>query len=178
MNAVIDDLRYPIGRFSPPSVPDADARRRAIADIEALPARMREAVAGLSDAQLDTPYRPEGWTVRQVVHHVADSHLNAFIRLKLALTEAAPRITPYDEKAWAELADARLPIAVSLDLLASVHARWIALYAGMDEGHFTRTFVHPEYPEPQTLGRQIQMYSWHSRHHAAHITALRQREGW
>ena len=139
---------------------------------------MREAVGGLSDAQLDTPYRPGGWTVRQVVHHVADSHLNAFIRLKLALTETAPRITPYDEKAWAELADARLPTAVSLDLLASVHARWIALYGSMDEGHFTRTFVHPEYAEPQTLDRQVQMYSWHSRHHVAHITALRQRDGW
>lgn len=178
MTAVIDDLRYPIGRFSPPPAPDAGARLRAIGDIAALPARMRAAVDGLSDAQLDTPYRPEGWTVRQVVHHVADSHLNAFIRLKLALTEEAPRITAYNEKAWAELADARLPIAVSLDLIASLHARWVAIYGGMDDGQFSRTFVHPEYPEPQTLDRQAHLYSWHSRHHVAHITGLRQRQGW
>lgn len=177
MSTVLDDVRYPIGRFTP--VPaDTEARRRAIADIAALPARLREAVAGLTDAQLDTPYRPGGWTVRQVVHHVADSHLNAYTRLKLALTEDAPRITPYDEKAWAELADARLPAAVSLDLLDSVHARWIAVYGGMDEAQFARTFVHPEHPEPQTLDRQAQMYSWHSRHHVAHVTGLRQREGW
>jgi len=178
MTAVIDDLRYPIGRFSPAAAPDAAARRRAIADIEALPARIREAVAGLSDAQLDTAYRPGGWTVRQVVHHVADSHLNALIRLKLALTESAPRITAYSEKAWAELPDARLPVDVSLDLLASVHARWIAVYRGMQEEQFSRTFVHPEHAEPQTLDRQAHLYSWHSRHHVAHITALRQREGW
>jgi hypothetical protein len=120
MTAVVDDLRYPIGRFSPPPAPDAEARLRAIADIAALPARMRAAVDGLSDEQLDTRYRPQGWTVRQVVHHVADSHLNAFIRLKLALTEETPRITAYNEKAWADLADARLPTAVSLDLIASL----------------------------------------------------------
>jgi hypothetical protein len=177
MTTVIDDIRYPIGRFAP-SPGGAETRRSAIADIAALPARMREAVEGLADAQLDTRYREGGWTVRQVVHHVADSHLNAFVRLKLALTEDAPRITAYDEKAWAELADARLPIAVSLELLASLHARWVAIYGGMDEGQFARTFVHPEYAEPQTLDRQAQLYGWHSRHHVAHIAGLRRREGW
>jgi len=178
MTATVDDLRYPIGKFAASPSPDAEARRRAIADIAALPARMREAVAGLSDAQLDTPYRPGGWTVRQVVHHVADSHLNAFIRLKLALTETAPTITAYNEKAWAELADTSLPVGVSLQLLESLHARWVAVYSRLDDEQFMRTFVHPEYPEPQTLDRQAQLYSWHSRHHVAHITALRQREGW
>jgi hypothetical protein len=178
MTATVDELRYPIGKFAPSASPDADVRRGAIADIAALPARMREAVAGLSDAQLDTPYRPGGWTVRQVVHHVADSHLNAFLRLKLALTETAPAITAYNEKAFAELGDVRLPVAVSLELLASLHARWIAVYSRLDDAQFMRTFIHPEYPEPQTLDRQAQLYSWHSRHHVAHITALRQRAGW
>lgn len=177
MSTVLDDIRYPIGRFTP--VPgDVDVRRRAIADIAALPARMREAVAGLSQVQLDTPYREGGWTVRQVVHHVADSHLNAFVRLKLALTEDAPRITPYDERAWAELPDTRLPVTVSLSLLESVHARMVAVYGGMEEPQFARTFIHPEYSEPQTLDQQAQMYGWHSRHHVAHITRLRERQGW
>jgi hypothetical protein len=178
MSAIVDELRYPVGRFAPTPSPDVETRRRAIADIAALPARMREAAAGLGDAQLDTPYRRDGWTVRQVVHHVADSHLQAFLRLKLALTESSPRITPYDEKAFALLADVRLPVSVSLDLLAALHARWVAIYAGLSDEQFMRTFVHPEYPEPQTLDRQAQMYGWHSRHHVAHITALRQREGW
>ena len=178
MSAVVEDLRYPVGQFVPSTSPDVNARQRAIADIAALPARMREAVAGLSDAPLDTPYRPGGWTVRQVVHHVGDSHLQAFMRLKLALTENSPIIRPYDEKAFAELADMRLPVSVSLDLLTSLHARWIAVYARMNGDDFMRTFIHPEYPEPQTLDRQAQQYGWHSRHHVAHITALRQRQGW
>ena len=176
MSATIDDLRYPIGRFVPAT--DADARRRAMADIADLPSRIRAAVAGLSDAQLDTPYRPGGWTVRQVVHHVADSHMNALLRLKKALTEESPTISPYDEKAFATLGDMRLPVAVSLDMIAAIHARWMAVYDAMREEQFERTFVHPEYPEPQTLDRQVQLYGWHSRHHVAHVTALRQREGW
>jgi hypothetical protein len=177
MPATIDDLRFPVGPFVEVP-PDTTVRQRAIADIAALPARMREAVDGLTDAQLDTAYRPGGWTVRQVVHHVADSHTNAFVRLKLALTEQSPTIKPYDEKAFAGLADMRLPVAVSLDLLASIHARWVAIYASMTDADFSRTFVHPEFAEPQSLERQAQTYGWHSRHHVAHITALRQREGW
>jgi hypothetical protein len=178
MTAGLEDIRYPIGPFTPSPSPDAAARQRAIEDIAALPARMREAVAGLNERQLDTPYRPGGWTVRQLVHHVADSHMHAFLRLKLALTEDAPVVKPYDEKAFAGLADMRLPVAVSLDLLAALHARWVAICAALADGQFLRAFVHPEYPEPQTLDRQAQLYGWHSRHHVAHITALRQREGW
>ena len=178
MTATLEDLRFPIGPLAPSPAADMAVRQRAIADIAALPARMRDAVAGLTDRQLDTPYRPGGWTVRQVVHHVADSHLNAFVRLKLALTEDAPVVKPYDEKAFAGLADMRLPVGVSLDLLAGLHARWVAIYATLADEEFMRAFIHPEYEEPQTLDRQAQSYGWHSRHHVAHITALRQREGW
>jgi hypothetical protein len=178
MTATLEDLRYPIGQFTPARSPDAAARQKAIADVAALPARMREAVAGLSDRQLDTPYRPGGWTVRELVHHVADSHMNAFVRLKLALTEETPLIKPYDEKAFAGLGDMRLPASVSLDLLAALHARWVAVYAALGDDQFMRVYIHPEYPEPQTLDHQVQMYGWHSRHHVAQITALRQREGW
>lgn len=176
MAATIEDLRYPVGPFTHSA--DPSARRAAIADIAALPARMRAAVAELTAAQLETPYRPGGWTVRQVVHHVADSHMNGFVRVKLALTEDRPRIKPYDEKAFATLGDMSLPIDVSLELLDSLHRRWIAVYEAMAEDDFARTFIHPEYDEPQTLDRHAQMYGWHSRHHVAHITGLRQREGW
>ena len=179
MTTPVVDLRYPVGRFAPAGDADGEVRRRAVADIAGLPARLREAVSGLDDAQLDTPYRPGGWTVRQVVHHVADSHMNGFTRIKLALTEEAPTIKPYDEKAFAELGDMRLPIGVSLDLLTALHARWAAVYEAMSDEQFQRTFIHPDYPDPpQTLDRHAQMYGWHSRHHVAHITALRAREGW
>src|SRR5688500_12398801 len=177
MTTTAEDLRYPVGRFTP-SPGAAEARRLAIEQIAALPVRMLDAVARLNEAQLDTPYRPGGWTVRQVVHHVADSHMNGFNRIKLALTEENPTIKPYDEKAFAELGDMRLPVGVSLDLLTALHARWIAIYEVLREEQFTRTFVHPEYPEPQTLDRHAQMYAWHSRHHVAHITGLRARQGW
>ena len=171
------DLRYPIGRFTP--VPSSDGiRRTAIADIASLPKHLADAVAGLNDSQLDTPYRPEGWTVRQVVHHVADSHLNAFARLKVALTEDRPTIMPYDEKKFAVLADTALPVEISSQLLRSLHARWVAIYEATPESDWQRIFVHPEYPDPLTLDWQVQMYGWHSRHHVAHITALRRREGW
>ena len=177
MSSIADDLSYPIGRFSPEPA-SADVRRRAVADIGALPGHLSTAVLGLNDSQLDTPYRPGGWTVRQVVHHVADSHMNAFVRLKMALTENRPTVSAYDEKQFAELADVHLPIQVSLELVRSLHARWLALYGAMTDADWERAFNHPEYPEPQTLDRQVQMYGWHSRHHVAHITALRQREGW
>lgn len=172
------DLSYPIGRFAAVTPGTADVRRAAIADIAALPRHMRDAVAGLNDAQLDTPYRPGGWTVRQLVHHVADSHMNAFMRLKLALTEETPTIKPYDEKSWAALADARLPIGISLALLDNLHARWDAIYRELTPTQFDRTFFHPETQEQLTLDLHAQHYAWHSKHHVAHITALRQREGW
>lgn len=153
-------------------------RAPAIEVIASLPARMRAAVSGLNDGQLDTAYRPGGWTVRQVVHHVADSHMNGFIRIKLALTEDNPTIKPYDQDAWATLADMRLPIDVSLNLLDGIHHRWEVVARAITPEQFSRTFVHPEMGEQLTVDQQLQLYAWHSRHHVAHITALRQREGW
>jgi hypothetical protein len=177
MDTAIDDLRYPIGRFVVvPATPDL--RRAAIADIASLPQKIRAAVANLTDGQLDTRYRPDGWTVRQLVHHVADSHMNGFARVKLALTEDRPTIKPYDENAWSTLADMRLPIEISLDILDGVHRRWTEVYAGMSPGDYAKTFVHPEHGKIFTLDDHLQNYSWHSRHHVAHITALRTREGW
>jgi hypothetical protein len=171
------DHRYPIGPFSPVP-PSADVRLLAIEDIAELPARMREAVAGLADPQLDTPYRAGGWTVRQVVHHVADSHMNGFSRMKIALTEERPTVKPYDENEFAKLADMRLPVEVSLALLDALHTRWVAVYRGLRPEQFDRVFLHPEYPDPQTIDRHLQLYGWHSRHHVAHITGLRRRNGW
>ena len=176
-NTTMTDLRYPIGVFAPVD-PSAAVRQKAIAEIAALPRLLAGAVKELTDTQLDTLYRPGGWTVRQVVHHVADSHINAFVRLKLALTEERPTVAGYDEKKFAELPDTRLPVDVSLQLLRSLHTRWTALYRDMPDGAWARMFSHPEYPEPLTLDWQVQMYAWHSRHHVAHITTLRQREGW
>jgi hypothetical protein len=173
-----DELRYPIGP-EPPLPGNARAERAAnIAIIESLPDRVRDAVRSLTDGQLDVPYRAGGWTVRQVVHHLADSHLNGYMRVKLALTEEAPTIKPYDEAAWARLVDSRLPIAASVAILEGVHARWTALYRGLDDLAFARTFQHPERGESISIERHLHIYAWHSRHHVAHITALRQREGW
>jgi hypothetical protein len=172
------DLRYPIGRFqfAPPITPDG--RRDAIEDVAALPGHLRAAVEGLDAKQLDTPYRPEGWTVRQLVHHVADSHINGIIRVKLALTEDSPRITGYDENAWVRLADAGLDVDVSLSLLDGLHARWATLYASVEGDQWARSFFHPEPNRFVTLEEHLQLYAWHSRHHVAHVTALRAREGW
>jgi DinB family protein len=175
---VSDELRYPIGRFKAVMPFTRELRDAAIDAIAGMPARMREAVAGLDDRQLDTPYRPGGWTVRQVVHHVADSHMNGLIRVKLALTEDTPTIKPYDEGAWATLGDMRLPIAVSLGLLDGIHARWVAVYKAMSVELFARGFVHPELGGEITLDHHLQNYAWHSHHHLAHITELRRREGW
>ena len=174
------DLRYPIGRFQRPAAVTAAERAAFIEAIAATPAALREAVRGLDDAQLDTPYRPDGWTVRQVVHHLADSHLNAYARLKLALTEMEPTIKPYDEAKWAALPDSRSPIvAESLALLDALHARWVFLLRAMTPADFGRTLVHPEHPgSPMTLDVLLAIYAWHGRHHVAHITALRERIGW
>ena len=171
------DPRYPIGKpDTPTTVTEAD-RKQWIADIASCPAKMREAIRDLNDQQLDTPYREGGWTVRQVVHHVPDSHLNAFCRWKLALTEDVPTIKPYNEAAWAELADAKLPIDVSLTLLESVHVRWVTVLKAMTPEQGARRFKHPELGE-RTLDQYLAHYSWHSRHHVAHITELRKRMGW
>ena len=178
MTKTEDDLRYPIGRFRAVMPVTSELRSAAIDAIAGLPERMLTAVTDLDDGQLDTPYRPEGWTVRQVVHHVADSHMNAFIRLKLALTEDAPTIKPYDEKAWALLTDMQLPVAVSLGLLEGIHARWTAVNRTMTPEDFERTFVHPELNAQLTLDWLLQQYAWHSHHHLAHITELRRAKGW
>ena len=173
------DLRFPTGKFHRPAELDAVGRAHAIEMIAATPARLRAAVSGLTDEHIETPYRPGGWTVRQVVHHVPDSHLNAYIRFKLALTEDEPRIVPYDERAWAALPDSRLDVGISVDLLEAVHARWTALYASLDEAELDRRrFYHPERQATVTLAEQLQSYAWHSRHHVAHITRLRDRERW
>ena len=171
------DLSYPVGRFDPQATRTAETRRAAIEEIAALPAKMRNAVRGLSDAQLDTPYRPGGWTVRQLVHHVADSHMNGFIRTKLAVTEDNPTIKPYDQDAWSTLADTRLPIDGSLAILDAVHQRWTTVNRSLVEHDFARVFTHPELGS-LTLDRHTHLYGWHSRHHVAHITGLREREGW
>lgn len=172
------DLRYPIGPWrAPQGEISRDWRDNHIRDIAALPAQMRAAVAGLDEAQLDTPYRPGGWTVRQVVHHVADSHANGYVRQKLALTEANPTIKPYDEARWAELPDSRLPIDVSLRMLDAIHERWVALLRALPAERFSAPYLHPD-AGPQTLDSSLSNYSWHGRHHVAHITGLRTREGW
>jgi uncharacterized damage-inducible protein DinB len=173
-----DDLRYPTGKLKFDLNVTPEKRRAWIAAIREAPAAMRAAVKGLSDAQLDTPYRPGGWTVRQVVHHVPDSHLNAYVRVKLALTEDNPTIKTYDESAWANLADTKMtPPETSLVLLEKVHERWVRILESMSEADFSRPLTHPEMG-PMTIDKLIQMYAWHGRHHVAHITALRSREAW
>ena len=173
-----EDLRYPIGRFRAVMPVTSEIRSAAIDAIAGLPQRLRAAVADLDDRQLDTQYRPEGWTIRQVVHHVADSHMNGLTRVKLALTEETPTIKPYDESAWARLADARLPVDVSLGIIDGIHARWAAVYHGMTVEDFERSFVHPEVGAQLTLDWHLQNYAWHSHHHLAHITELRRAKGW
>jgi hypothetical protein len=174
----LDDLRFPIGRFSPPVVSAAEVRAAHLETLGMLAERLRAAVSGLSDPQLDTPYRPEGWTVRQVVHHVADSHANCYIRFKLALTEDWPTVKPYDEVAWANLPDSRrLPVDVSLAVIEALHGRWVGLLEAMSEEDFDKGYVHPEQGR-QNLAKVLALYEWHSRHHTAHITSLRARQGW
>ena len=172
-----EDLRYPIGKFDSNIEVTPDVRKRFIQTIEDLPKKIRDAVKNLSDEQLDTPYRPEGWTVRQLVHHVADSHLNSICRFKLALTEDVPTIRPYYEDRWANLADAQLPIEDSLKIIEGVHSRWAALLNSMSDEDFQRKLNHPESGE-WTLEKFLGLYDWHSKHHTAHITSLRERNGW
>jgi hypothetical protein len=172
-----EDLKYPIGKFDTDFELSPDARLRRIATLKALPAKLAAAVDGLDDAQLDTEYRPGGWTVRQTAHHVPDSHANAFIRFKLALTEDSPTIKPYYEDRWALLGDAKLPVDVSLRMLAATHERWVALLESMSDDDFDRKVIHPESGE-WTLDGFLALYDWHSRHHTAHITSLRDRMGW
>lgn len=172
------DLRYPTGKFAPPAQPTKESRQQAIELIAETPGLLRDAVEGLDEDQLDTPYRDGGWTLRQVVHHVPDSHLNAYIRLKMALTEPVPVIKPYDEAAWANLADTTaVPIDVSLNLLDAVHRRWVALLGAMKDDDFRREYVHPDTGR-HVLDYLLAMYAWHGPHHVAQITTTRARMGW
>ena len=174
------DLRYPIGPLKDHTKDHTTAEEKAslMDEIEAAPTKLRAAVAGLDDAQLDTPYREDGWTVRQVVHHVVDSHVNAYVRFRWSLTEDAPMIKPYEEKEWARLPDAiGAPVEVSLNLLDALHARWLILLRAMRPEDFERRWVSPDFGE-LSVDVLLQIYGWHGKHHVAHITALREREGW
>jgi uncharacterized damage-inducible protein DinB len=172
------DLRYPIGEFEWEGELTEEKRRQYINDIAEMPAKLRAAVAGLTEAQLDTPYRDGGWTVRQVVHHLADSHMNAFVRLKLALTEDRPTVKTYDQELWAETPDAKsAPAELSLALVEGLHQRWVIALRQMSVADFARQLQHPE-RGLMTLEMLLAMYAWHGRHHVAHITALRARNGW
>lgn len=171
------DLKYPIGNFQYDGEITDSVTSDWIKEIEILPGLLRDAVKDLDDEQLDTPYRSGGWTVRQVIHHLADSHMNAYIRFKLALTEKKPVIKPYDETGWAELSDYKLPIDISLSLLEALHKRWTDLLRSLIPADLEKTFIHPESGEV-TVGKNIGIYAWHGQHHLAHITSLCNREGW
>ena len=174
-----EDLRYPIGLFRYDGEADQRQREEWIEEIAATPGNLRAAVQGLSPRQLDTPYREQGWTVRQVVHHLPDSHINAYTRMKLALTEQTPVIKPYQEARWAELPDGREgPIELSLNLLESLHHRWVLLLRRLSPADLHRQYVHPEQGRPVQLEEVLALYAWHGRHHVAHITSLRRRMGW
>lgn len=178
MSIDIETLKYPIGRFKLPELVTGNAIQEAIATIKAFPANLFTAVRTLSAAQLNTPYRPGGWTVRQLVHHCADSHCNAYIRFKLALTEQNPTIKPYDEAAWAILEDSQLPIEPSLAIIKATHLKWGILLDSMKEEDFNKTYFHPEKQKSQALDGVTLMYAWHSQHHLAHIQHLVLRESW
>jgi hypothetical protein len=172
------DLSYPIGRFDFKQVVTRDQYPGLIEEIATAPAHLRDAVRGLDEAQLDTPYRPGGWTVRQTVHHIADSHMNSFMRWRLALTEPEPTIRPYDQAAWGELADSRTaPVELSLHLVENLHGRWALLLKTLSDADLARTFRHPEIGVVR-LDTNLALYAWHGRHHTAHITGLRERNGW
>jgi hypothetical protein len=171
------DLRFPIGEWISPALLSPADRSTLIDELATLPALLRAASAGLTEAQLNTPYRPGGWTLRQLVHHLADSHLNGYVRAKLALTEETPTIKPYDEARWAELPDSAAPIDVSLRIIESVHERWVTLLRALPAEAFARTYHHPESGR-QSLDASLSNYAWHGRHHLAHLTQLKERNGW
>jgi hypothetical protein len=174
-----EDLRYPVGRFVPAASHDAAARSTWLRTLAELPGQLAAASAGLTESQLDTPYREGGWSLRQVVHHLADSHMHAHCRIRIALTEETPTIKPYREALVAELADARvMPVAASLEILAGIHARWVALGESLMAEQWERTMIHPEREGPLSVWRVTALYAWHSRHHLAHITGTRALNGW
>lgn len=175
----LEKLKFPIGHFSPPETIDEDVLNNYISDFEKLPGKLRGLISNLSEEQLNTPYRPKGWTVKQVIHHIADSHMNAYIRFKLALTEDTPSIKPYYEDKWAELGDYKnTPVDVSLDLINSLHMRWVNLMRSMSKKDFEKSYFHPELAKEYSLDEVAGMYSWHCNHHYAHIEELKKRKGW
>ena len=175
----LEKLKYPVGKFSMPENVDNNTIDQWIQDLEELPQKLREALKGLNEEQLNTPYRPGGWTVRQVVHHIGDSHLNSYIRFKLALTEDNPAIKPYDQDKAAELEEYNLlPVEDSLDFVEVLHKRWIVLLKTLKDSDWEKTFFHPETKKNISLKRNLGIYAWHSKHHVAHITSLRQRNSW
>lgn len=174
-----DDPRYPIGRYAPPSRIDATILATWTGAVAEAPARLRRAVAGLEDDRLDTPYREGGWTVRQVVHHLPDSHMHTYLRFKWALTADTPSVAAYDQAAWADIQDSRTaPIEPSLALFEALHLRWLALIGGMTEGDFERRYLNPRNGDERTLAWTLGLYAWHGAHHTAQIVALRERMGW
>jgi hypothetical protein len=176
---MISDPRYPIGKFVAPAVFDAALLQSSIAVLAALPENLRAAVDGLSHAQIDTPYREGGWTVRQLVHHLADSHMSAYLCTKMSLTEEWPMVYGYDANRWAELAGAKtLPIEISLQLLDSLHLQWVAIFSTLNDSDWQRGYLHSQSSNPTTLAKLAAVYAWHSRHHVAHITELRKTKGW
>jgi uncharacterized damage-inducible protein DinB len=174
----METLSYPIGKFSFPESTTAEQRTAWIDEIALAPSKLRSGIQGLTPGQIETPYRPGGWTVRQVVHHVPESHSNSYIRFKLALTEDTPLIKPYDEALWAKLPDvASTPLEASLTLLEALHERWVQLLKQMTESDYMRSFRHPELGLVR-LDQNLALYAWHGKHHTAHITSLRDRMGW
>ncbi len=175
----IEKLKYPIGKFHPKQDLDVILRNEMIANIKSFPQRLTGVVTELNEEQLDTPYRPGGWTVRQLVHHLADSHLNSYVRFRWTLTEDHPTIKTYDQEKWAELPDAKsAPVKFSLNILKAVHARWVLLMDRMSDADFDRELGHPEWKNDLSLNTMVQLYNWHCDHHLRHITALIEREGW
>jgi hypothetical protein len=174
----LETLKYPIGTFKKPDHIDALQLQTYLQTIIDFPHLLQKEVGMLSDAQLDTPYRPDGWTIRQVVHHCADSHMNAFIRFKLTLTEEKPTIRPYQEALWAQLADSRMPVSPSLKLIEGLHARMAELWKILSAADLQKRYVHPQYQTEYSLAEAMALYDWHSRHHLAHITVLKKQKGW
>lgn len=179
MNTPLEQLRFPIGKFEAPQVLTQELLEHYIKDIETFPARLKQAVHGLNDEQLNTPYRPDGWTIRQVVNHCSDSHMNSIIRFKLALTEEEPTIKPYYEERWAELTDSKtMPIEPALSLLEGLHQRWTVLLKSLTPEDLKKTFIHPEHGKRFRLDENIGVYAWHGNHHLAHITTLKKSMNW
>ncbi|MFM7711142.1 MAG: YfiT family bacillithiol transferase [Ferruginibacter sp.] len=175
----IEKLKYPIGPFDKPTIITKDLLNKWIDDISTFPKRLLNEVVALTDKQLNTTYRPDGWTIRQVIHHCADSHMNSLVRFKLTLTEDQPTVKPYYEDRWAELLDAKdMPIASSLSMLAGIHERWTVLLNSLTDEQLKRTFIHPEHDNPFALDEYISLYAWHGNHHLAHITETKKRHGW